>query len=162
MFARLLGGLEKALPMSGSATRVKIKTTPPELRAARQLLEGQRASLTSAKRAVYHHEDDTVELVLRSGVVVQIPRRLVRELANAPEAVLRDELTAAVGGEAISVNSLDADISVYGLLRDVLGLNIQRIGGLARTKAKASAARANGAKGGRPRKQSEGRPPAQS
>jgi hypothetical protein len=138
--------------MSGSSARAGISNAPRALVASRQLAEDERALLTGATRVAYRRETGAIELYLRSGIIVQIPRSLVLELASASEDALQDELTVAVGGDAISLRSLDVDISVSGLLRDLFGFNIQRKGGQARTKAKAAAARSNGAKGGRPRK----------
>jgi hypothetical protein len=86
-----------------------------------------------------------------SGIEHIIPRRLIDELAEIPAATLAKELTLGIGGDVISVPSYDVDIAVAGLLRDLDGSNIQRLGGRTRTEAKATAARENGRKGGRPR-----------
>ncbi len=85
-----------------------------------------------------------------SGFEVVIPRSLIEELAGVPRSVLAKELALGIGGEAISIPSRDIDIAVAGLLRDLVGANIQRIGGRSTSAAKAAAARANGLKGGRP------------
>lgn len=92
---------------------------------------------------------------LRAGANVEFPRKLLRELHGVRNA---DYLTnVEIAGEALRWPDLDVDISIMGLLTDVFGASFfsaasGRIGGSARTKAKAAAARANGAKGGRPRK----------
>jgi len=62
-------------------------------------------------------------------------------------------------GDDLSWPTLDVDIYVPGLVEDVFGARLfaaatGRRGGQRRTKAKAAAARLNGAKGGRPRKRS--------
>ena len=62
-----------------------------------------------------------------------------------------------LAGEGIRGDELDVDLSVRGLLADALGPRFSTtaagtIGGRAKTRAKAAAARAIGAKGGRPRK----------
>ncbi len=128
---------------------------PDDIRvlAERQRLEDERSYLTSASNVKYSRKDNTIHLLMRSGVALDIPLRLIDEIAEAPENALQDDLTLAIGGDAISLRSLDVDISIPGLLRDLLGFNIQRLGGRAKTEAKADAARRNGAKGGRPKLQ---------
>lgn len=61
------------------------------------------------------------------------------------------------GGSGLHCEVLDVDLSVPGLLFSALGRSqklseLARIAGQVSTPAKAAAARANGAKGGRPRK----------
>jgi hypothetical protein len=138
--------------MSTTATRAKITIPSPEVRAERQRFEDERSRLASASSVRYQADADVIALEMRSGITITIPRPLIDELTNAPQAILKKELTLRVGGDAISVSSLDVDIAVSGLLRDLLGFNIQRIGGQARSDVKAAASRANGAKGGRPHK----------
>jgi hypothetical protein len=142
--------------MSATATRVKIKVPSAAEVAARQQREDERANLVSASKVRYSAGSDSIRLHMLSGFEVIIPRRLIEELDEVPRSVLSKELTLGIGGDAISVPSYDIDIAVAGLLRDLVGSNIQRIGGRARTAAKAAAARANGRKGGRPRNTSAG------
>lgn len=137
--------------MSAAATRARIKTAPVQVAAARQRFEDERAQLSTASSVRYAAKADSVVVQMASGLQVVIPRRSIDELAGVPGSVLGKELTVTVGGDAISVPSADVDIAVAGLLRDLLGFDIQRAGGRARTEAKAAAARTNGAKGGRPR-----------
>ena len=128
---------------------VKIKIPTPEVLAERQRLEDERSYLASASEVRYQPDVAAIELLMQSGAAVQIPLKLIDELAGATPEALR-EVSLAVGGDAISVPSMDVDIAIPGLIRDVFGLNFQRLGGLAKSAAKAAAARANGAKGGRP------------
>lgn len=121
--------------------------------AQRQSGEDERAYLTDAVVVKYVRDGDFLLLQMQSGVVVQIPRRLIDELATVSAETLEAALTVGTVGEVISARSLDVDIWIPGLLRDLFGFNIQRMGGLAKSEAKAQAARANGAKGGRPRLQ---------
>jgi len=138
--------------MSTTTTGAKIIIPPPELCAERQCAEDERSFLTSASGVQYQADTDAIVLDMRSGITITLPRRLIDELARAPQTTLKSELALRVGGDALSVPSLDVDIAITGLLRDLLGFNIQRKGGQARSDVKAAAARANGAKGGRPHK----------
>jgi Protein of unknown function (DUF2442) len=106
--------------------------------------------------ARYDRRSDVLELSLRRGVVVRLPRKQIRELASArPCEVATVEVQP--GGDGISFPPIDVDISVSGLLADVLGsLFATAMARKARGKSspqKAAASRKNGRKGGRPRKQ---------
>jgi hypothetical protein len=141
--------------MSAAKTAVRIKAPSDDVVAERQRRENERARLFSASAIRYSVRTDKVTIQMASGIEHIIPRRLITELVDIPPATLVKELTLGIGGDVISVPSYGVDIAVAGLLRDLDGLNIQRLGGRARTQAKAAAARENGRKGGRPR-----RPPA--
>jgi hypothetical protein len=95
---------------------------------------------------------DVLEIKLVNGLRVAIPRKLVAELATVPVGLLRTELRLAAHGGAIEIRSLDLDISVSGLIADLVGPIWARRAGRIKSPAKAAAARANGRKGGRPRK----------
>lgn len=129
---------------------VKITIPGPEVLVERNRVENERADLAGATAVAYRRKDESIALHMRSGVRLQIPRHLIGELADVPVDALQDDLGLAVGGDAISVSSLDIDIAIPGLLRDIFGLNFQRLGGQAKTPAKAAASRDNGKKGGRP------------
>ena len=106
--------------------------------------------------ARYDAARDALDLEFRSGGVITIPRRVVPGLAGASRSAL-DAVRVSPAGDALSWQSLDVDVYVPGLVERVFGTRLfaratgQR-GGLRRSTAKADAARANGAKGGRPRK----------
>ena len=114
---------------------------------------------SSAVTAVRHvPRRDAIELEFASGGAVIVPRTLIRELASAPTDVLK-QLTVSAGGDAIICRRLDIDIDAAGLVETVFGAPLLaaafgRRGGRQTSKAKAKAARANGAKGGRPRNRS--------
>ena len=106
--------------------------------------------------ARYDAARDAIELEFRSGGVITVPRQVVPGLAGMSTSAL-DAIRVSPAGDALSWPSLDADVYVPGLVERTFGTRLfaratgQR-GGLRRSTAKADAARANGAKGGRPRK----------
>ena len=96
-----------------------------------------------------------LSLELRNGAVVTIPVECIRELASHSAKELAKVKVDAFG-EGLLWASIDVAISAPGLLEDFFGYatraKIARAGGRARTPAKASAARKNGSKGGRPKR----------
>jgi hypothetical protein len=106
--------------------------------------------------AHYDAEADLIALKFGGGGSMAIPRRAVPGLERAtPAKVLSMVLSPA--GDALSWPALDVDVYVPGLVERVFGTRLLaaatgRRGGRRRSKAKTAAAKANGAKGGRPRK----------
>ena len=120
--------------MSAAKTPVRIKVPLAEAIARRQRDANERARLFSASAVRYSRRTDKVTIQMLSGIEHIVPRRLIEELVEIPAAALAKELTLGISGDVISVPSYDVDISVAGLLRDLDGFNIQRLGGRARTK----------------------------
>ena len=91
------------------------------------------------------------------GASLCVPARSLREFGEASdEQVAQMEITAT--GNAVHWPLLDVQMSTIALLELLTGLRAAQttgaLGGRARSQAKSAAARANGAKGGRPRKKS--------
>ena len=111
-----------------------------------------------ATRAEYDAEQKRLVVDLNTGVTIMVPVRLIECLASAQESDLTDiEITPS--GLALHWDRLDADVYVPSLLQGIFGTKkwmaaqLGSAGGRASSPAKAAAARVNGAKGGRPRKQ---------
>lgn len=106
--------------------------------------------------ARYDSDADAIDLRFSGGGSMSIPRRIVPGLERASEAKM-EPIVVSPAGDALSWPSLDVDVYVPGLVERAFGTRLfaastGRRGGRRRSKAKAVAARANGAKGGRPRK----------
>lgn len=119
-----------------------------------------RKALENEPRAVaVLYEADTRRIVvdLIDGRLYAFPATLVQELQGATEAELAD---VHIDGAGLNLHwpALDADLYVPALLAGVFGTRawmtreLARRAGQSTSLIKAAAARANGAKGGRPRK----------
>lgn len=138
--------------------RSRIVTTDAEIDAA--IARGRLASLPSVVAAEYDRVRDEIALRFDNGTRLQIPRALLEGLADAVPGGLA-EIEILGPGTGLYWPRLDVAHYVPGLLDGVLGTRrwmreLGRRGGAARTPQKAAAARANGLKGGRPRKKAAG------
>ncbi len=94
---------------------------------------------------------------LNTGLEISFPCAAVQGLENASARDL-DEIEISPSGFGIHFPKLDADLYLPALLEGLTGSRrwmaeqLGRVGGHARSPAKAAASRANGARGGRPRK----------
>ena len=131
-------------------------TTDAEL--SRAIAAGQRRRATE-RRATgvrYNSDRDAVEIELTDGAAVRLPRAMVKEFRDVPPAGMA-KLRVSPAGYGIKLDEHDIDISVHGLIAALATLgdaaaSLGKLGGAARSEAKRVSARANGAKGGRPRK----------
>jgi hypothetical protein len=118
-----------------------------------------RAILADEPRAVtarYDPASGRIVVDLANGCAFAFPARRIEELEQASEAEIA-EVEVAGAGLALHWPSRDADLSLRGLMSGAFGTRawmseLARRAGRATSPAKAAAARANGAKGGRPRK----------
>jgi uncharacterized protein DUF2442 len=137
----------------------RTEVTPNDLeRYARARARGQaRAEDASAVvNASYDADRDGIMLTFRGGGAMVIPRNVIPGLERTSAGKLAD-IQVSPAGDALSWPALDVDVYVPGLVERAFGSRLfaaatGRRGGRRRSKAKAEAARANGAKGGRPRK----------
>jgi hypothetical protein len=106
-----------------------------------------------AASARYDRRRGAIVVALTNGCSFTFPARLAQGLEQAS-----DEQIAAfeILGEGYGLHrdELDVDLSIPGVLAGLFGTKsyMARLAGQARSPAKAAAARANGSKGGRPRK----------
>lgn len=109
-----------------------------------------------ALKAWYHEDSQRMYVGLNNGVDFSFPTELAQGLrGGSAEALSQVELLPF--GTGLHWPLLDADLSVAGLLAGIFGTKmwmkeIASIGGKATSKAKTAASRANGLKGGRPKK----------
>jgi len=106
-----------------------------------------------AARASFESRTGRVTVDLTNGCAFSFPARLVQGLETAS-----DQDLAAVEilpqGRGLHWEGMDVDVSLHGLLNGIFGTRtyMARHAGKTTSPAKAAAARANGTKGGRPRK----------
>ena len=114
-----------------------------------------------AVSARYDAAGRRVVVELTNGCSLAFPAAVAQGLGGADPAALA-QVEVVAGGRALRWDALDVDLGVAPLLKGIFGTaawmqelrsEMGRVGGRASTPAKASAARENGRKGGRPRKQ---------
>jgi hypothetical protein len=106
-----------------------------------------------AASARYDRRSGRIVVELTNGCTFAFPPRLAQGLERASDEEL--ETVEVLGsGYGLHWEPLDVDFSVPGLMAGIFGTRayMARRAGQATSPAKAAAARANGAKGGRPRK----------
>jgi hypothetical protein len=131
------------------------------IRQAEERLRKRLASGPHAIGARYDRRLARVVVSLSNGLELAFPPHLAEGLADAKPADLSAiEITPT--GLGLHWPRLDADLYLPALLEGAFGSPrwmaglLGKSGGLARTDAKAAAARRNGRKGGRPRKVAAG------
>lgn len=112
-----------------------------------------------ARTARYDEHRERIVVELKSGAAFAVPAGLLDELDGANAALLA-RVRPSPSGDALEWDELDVHISVAGILAHMLGPELVRAfarrGGSATSEKKAAASRANGRKGGRPRRRPPG------
>ena len=131
-------------------------TTDEELGQAIAAGRRRRATERRATGVRYNSDRDAVEIELTDGAAVRLPRAMVEEFRDVPPVEMA-KLRVSSAGYGIKLDEHDIDISVHGLIAALAtpgdaASSLGKLGGAARSDAKRVSARANGAKGGRPRK----------
>ena len=125
----------------------------------RALARGRRLARNEPRAASARYDRRTRRIVveLTNGCSFVFPPRVLQGMAGAREVALAD-VEILGQGHALHWPQLDADFTVPGLLMGVFGARawmaseLARRAGQSTSPAKAAAARANGRKGGRPRR----------
>jgi Protein of unknown function (DUF2442) len=132
-----------------------------DLERAERAGQAMLAAEPRAAAARFDQATGRIIVELTNGCLYAFPPGLVQDLRQASAAQLAG---VQVDGQGFNLHfpALNADLYVPALVAGVFGTSewmtrgLARIAGSATSPAKASAARANGAKGGRPRKAAVG------
>ena len=131
-----------------------VEITDAELQSAKARWAEERAGRPIPVGVRFDRETERIVVDFANGATFLVPARALEGLEHATS----DELAEVelLGETGLHWETLDADYTIQGLMAGIFGsrafLEAQRRGGQSRSPAKVSASRANGAKGGRPRK----------
>lgn len=127
--------------------------TDAEIDAALERGRTAAASEPRARSVRYDRKADRIVVDLTNGSTFAFPPKLAQGLEQASADQLA-QVEILGNGFGLHWEALDADFTVPGLLAGLFGTRayMARRAGQTTSPAKAAAARANGAKGGRPRK----------
>ncbi|PWG01322.1 DUF2442 domain-containing protein [Sphingosinicella humi] len=130
-----------------------VELTREQIAAANERGRIVRETQPHARSVRYDAKADRVVVDLTNGATFAFPPRLVEGLHDASPAEI-GEVEVIGRGFGLHWETLDLDYTVPGLVNGVFGTAKWMASRAGRTTspAKAAAARANGAKGGRPRK----------
>ena len=127
--------------------------TDAEIEAAAE--RGRIARMTEPRAAAARYDRQLGQVIveLTNGCTFTFPPRLAQGLDRATDEQLA-QLEILGSGYGLHWEALDTDLSIPGLLAGLFGTKayLARLAGQATSPLKAAAARANGAKGGRPLK----------
>jgi hypothetical protein len=131
-----------------------VEVTDAELQAAKARWTEERAIRPIPVAARFDRESERIVVDFANGATFLVPARALEGLEHAT----LDELAEVelLGETGLHWERLDVDYTIQGLMAGIFGsrafLEAQRRGGQSRSPAKIAASRANGAKGGRPKK----------
>lgn len=131
-------------------------TLQAQINQARQAGEVLDETEPRAVKAWYELTSARVFIEIKNGVVMGFPYQLLEGLESAtPEQLAEVEVTPS--GYGLHWASLDVDLGIPQLVAGIFGTKtwmkeLGRLGGLAKSTAKAKASQENGKRGGRPRK----------
>lgn len=107
--------------------------------------------------ARFDRKTERVIVDFTNGAAFMVPARALEGLADATADQLAE--VELLGETGLHWESLDVDFTITGLMSGIFGSRAfreaQSRGGQSRSPAKIAASRANGTKGGRPRKAAE-------
>lgn len=130
-----------------------VDITDEEIEAARQRGRVEEETEPRAKSARYDRTTGRIVVELKNDCTFAFPARRAQGLENATDDELAEVEVLGLG-YGLHWETLNEDHAVPALLAGMFGTKkyMAGVAGRATSPAKAAAARANGAKGGRPRK----------
>jgi hypothetical protein len=136
--------------------RGRILTTDAHLREAAKAARRRDETATKIRAASYDAERDSIVAELSTGATLSVPRSAIPGFARAEGAALAD-LSLTPGNEGLWSDAVDDGVLLEQLLvlaagETTLATLGARINAGKKSPARAAASRANGRKGGRPRK----------
>jgi len=142
--------------MTDATTPEWIKTELAQIEAAQARGQMEQGGALRALSARYDTRKKLIVIDLVNGSSFSFPPHLAQGLTNARPAELAD-IEISPQGIGLHWPQLDADLTVEGLLAGLFGSRSwmrqhAAKAGSVKSTAKAQASKANGAKGGRPRK----------
>ena len=134
----------------------RVQTTDAEIREAIKGARVRERTATKIRSAHYDRRADSIVAELSTGAVLMVPRKKVPGFAKATPRGLAD-LAISPGSEGLWSDSVDDGVLLEQMLavavgETTLGTIGARINAAKKSPARAAASRANGAKGGRPRR----------
>ncbi len=123
---------------------------------AKQAWKTAEATEPRAESVQYNQSEDLIVIKLKNGAIFCFPPRLAQGLESASPQQLAD-VWLPPSGSSVHWESLDVDFGIPELIAGIFGTKswmaeLGRKGGEATSSAKSAAARKNGKKGGRPKK----------
>ena len=131
-----------------------VEITDAELTQAKRRWETERAQRPVPVSVRFDAASGRIVVEFANGAAFMVPARSLEGLEEATDEQLAE--VELLGETGLHWESLDMDYSISGVMSGVFGgrtfMEAQRRGGQSRSPLKIAASRANGAKGGRPRK----------
>jgi hypothetical protein len=131
-----------------------VEVSDAELAAAKKRWQQERAERPIPISVRFEAASARVIVDFTNGASFMFPARALEGLQDATAQQMAD--VELLGETGLHWESLDIDYTISGLMNGIFGsrtfMEAQRKGGQSRSPAKAAASRANGAKGGRPKK----------
>jgi Protein of unknown function (DUF2442) len=129
-------------------------TTETKWQAARARWADERSARPIPIAVRFDRETGRIVVDFDNGATFLVPARALEGLETATADQLAE--VELLGETGLHWETLDVDYTIQGLMAGIFGsrafLEAQRRGGQSRSPAKVAASRANGARGGRPRK----------
>lgn len=131
-----------------------VDVSDAELAAAKERWRQERAGCPIPVSVRFEAASARIIVDFNNGASFMVPARAIEGLQDATAEQLAD--VELLGETGLHWETLDVDYTVAGLMNGIFGsrtfMEAQRKGGQSRSPAKTAASRANGAKGGRPRR----------